>query len=358
MPSQTEKNVSRTIYLVVVTIAMLILVLPFALPVILAGSIALALYPLLAMLERKGMGRKKAAALLTIFFAIVISIPVFYFVVKGVETVTVHLEEISIAEIKKEGVSSFVTGMRNDLVQMIHRLGAKSGAGSFLTHQKINSYLTTGSTYLLNFFQSFLALLPLMFLYLLITILCVYSFLKNSRNVRCTFQKIFGFTEEKMDDLVKIFINNSRQVYISNIATGGIQSLIVATAAAILGIGQFFLVFFVTLVLSFIPVIGAAPVAFICGAIAFVQGNTTHAIIMVVVGCFTGVVDNFLRPWLAAFGESRIPPIAAFVCVLGGALLLGFPGLFLGLLLGSVAFDTLPFFWKELGKSSDSQIPL
>lgn len=358
MPSQTEKNVSRTIYLVVVTIAMVILVLPFALPVILAGSIALALFPLLLMLENKGLGRKKAAALLTVFFAIVISIPVFYFVIQGVQTVTAELEQISIADIKKEGVSSFVAGMRSDLVESIHKLANKFNAGNFLTHQKINTYLTTASTFLLNFFQSFLALLPLMFLYLLITILCVYSFLKNARNVRCTFQKIFGFTEEKMDDLVKIFINNSRQVYISNIATGGIQSLLIASAAAILGIGQFFLIFFITLVLSFIPVIGAAPVGFACGAIAFVQGDTTAAIIMVVVGCFTGVVDNFLRPWLATFGESRIPPIAAFVCVLGGALLLGFPGLFLGLLLGSVAFDTLPFFWKELGKSSDSQIPL
>jgi predicted PurR-regulated permease PerM len=60
------------------------------------------------------------------------------------------------------------------------------------------------------------------------------------------------------------------------------------------------------------------------------------------------VIDNMLRPWLATFGESKIPPIVAFVCVIGGALLLGFPGLFIGLLVGSIAYDTLPIFWDDL----------
>jgi predicted PurR-regulated permease PerM len=59
-------------------------------------------------------------------------------------------------------------------------------------------------------------------------------------------------------------------------------------------------------------------------------------------------VDNFLRPWLASFGESKAPAIVCFVFVIGGALLLGLPGLFIGLLVALVAYDTIPLFWDEL----------
>lgn len=151
-----------------------------------------------------------------------------------------------------------------------------------------------------------------------------------------------------MNELCHIFMKDSRQVYISNIVTGGVQSLMVAIGVSLLGLGDFFLVFFITLILSFVPVIGAAPVAFLFALLAFFKGNTTAAIILLVLGGVTGVVDNILRPWLASYGESRIPPMVAFICVIGGALLLGFPGLFIGLLVGSIAFDTLPIFWDEL----------
>jgi predicted PurR-regulated permease PerM len=118
---------------------------------------------------------------------------------------------------------------------------------------------------------------------------------------------------------------------------------------------DWFLVFFVTLILSFIPVIGAAPMAFLFAIVAFFQGNPTGAIILLVLGGFTGVIDNFLRPWLASFGHSHAPPIVSFVFVIGGALTLGFPGLFIGLLLGGIVYDTLPLFWEELAKGPDKK---
>lgn len=354
MSKTVEKNIARIIYLTVVSIFLMVLIHPFIIPIILAASVALAMYPVQCRLEGK-LGRRPTAALLTIFFALVISIPLMFFVIKGVSAITLQLEQISLAEIQKEGVSSFVSGLQSDLVASIHRLGAKFNADDFLTHSKINDYLKQATVILLNFFRSFLSSIPVVVLFLLVTIACTYSFLKNAENVRNMFQHLFAFSDEKMDTLVKIFINGSRQVYISNLLTGGLQSLVVATGAAIMGVGDFFLVFFITIILAFVPVIGAAPVAFVAAGIAFIQGNTTATIVMVAVGAFAGVVDNFLRPWLASFGESKTPPIIAFVCVLGGAILLGFPGLFIGLLLASVAYETLPFFWHELGKSRGSQ---
>lgn len=355
MSKQVEKNVARIVYLTLVLLATGFVVFPFIIPVIFAASIALAMHPLHRLMMSKGLGPRQSAGLITFVFTILISIPLLFFIIKGVSTITSQLQEVSFNDMKREGVTSIVEGLKGQLVGTVHQFAAKFNVESFFTPSKINQFLKQGSTILLGFFQSFLASAPLIFLFLLITVACTYSFLKFSTSIRHFFQELFAFDDERMDELVATYINDSRQVYISNLVTGGVQALCVATGSAATGTADFFLIFFVTLVLAFIPVIGAAPVAFGVAAVAFLSDNTSGAIIMVVVGAFSGVIDNFLRPWLASFGESRIPPIAAFICVLGGAILLGFPGLFLGLLLGSIAYDTLPFFWEVMGKSRGSQ---
>lgn len=339
----------RVLYIVLVTGLMLFLVSPFVIPIFFAATVSLTLHPLLLYLERKGLKKKRAAALLTTLFGIVISIPVFFFVIKGTVAVTNQLEKLQINDkLREQGVTEVVSDLRQEFVLAIHEYSSKFEFMSFLNEKKINQYLTLVNTHLQVYLKTFAGNIPTYFIYLLIMIICTYSFLTHAPNIRNFFQKILGFSDTRMDELTHTFIKDSRQVYLTNIVTGGIQSLIVASAVKLLGLGSFFVVFFITLILSFIPVIGAAPVAFVFGILAFVTGKTTPGIIMLVIGAFTGVIDNILRPWLATFGESKIPPIVAFICVIGGALLLGFPGLFIGLLIGSIAYDTLPIFWEEL----------
>lgn len=345
----TEVKVVRILYIVLLTIALLVLVSPFIIPVIFAGTVALTLYPFQLRLESKGLKRNLAAGLLTTLFGIVISIPLFFFLIKGTIAITNKLEKMAINErMRDQGVQEIVNEVRDQFVSAIQKITSKYEFLDFLTVKKINQYLVMVNNFLLEFFQGVATSLPTLFIFLLIMILCTYSFLHNADKVRVFFQKVSGFSEPRMKELINIFIKDSRQVYLSNIVTGGIQSLMVATGVSLLHLGDFFLVFFITLILSFIPVVGAAPVAFIFAILAFFKDNTTAAIILGVLGLVTGVVDNILRPWLASFGESKIPPIVAFVCVIGGALLFGFPGLFIGLLVGSYAYDTLPIFWDEL----------
>jgi predicted PurR-regulated permease PerM len=339
----------RILYIIILTIAMLVLVSPFIIAIIFAGTVSLALFPLLLKLERKGLKRKTAAALLTTIFAIIISIPMFFFLIQGTIAVTSQLQKMSINEkLRNQGVQELVTDIRHDFVVAIQKYSSKYQFLSFLDEKKIDQYLGIVNNFLLNFFQGLAGSIPTLAILLLIMIICTYSFLNHAEGVKKFFQKITGFSDERMKEVTGIFIKDSRQVYISNIATGGIQSLIVAIGVTVLGLGDFFLVFFLTLILSFVPVVGAAPVAFLFALLAFLKDNNTAAIILVVLGSFTGVIDNLLRPWLTSFGESKIPPVVAFICVIGGALLLGFPGLFIGLLIGSIAFDTLPIFWAEL----------
>lgn len=353
----TQTKAVKLLYLIILVTASLLLVSPFYIPIIFGATLSLALFPLQIKLEKKGLPRKWAAALVTTLFTFIISIPLFFFAIKGTLAVTQQLEKMSINDkLRSQGVQELVTNIRHDIVVAVKRFSEKYEFLSFLNEAKIDQYLGTFNSFLLDFFRKSAGSIPLLFMLLLVMVLCLYSFLKHASEIRSFFQEVTGLSHQRMEELTKKFIKSSRQVYLSNIVTGGVQSLLVASGVSLLRQGEFFIVFFVTLILSFIPVIGAAPVAFLFGILAFFKDNVTAAITLGILGAVTGVVDNILRPWLASFGESKIPPAAAFVFVIGGAILMGFPGLFIGLLVGSYAFDTLPVFWEELKSQKKSDI--
>lgn len=352
MSEKLNTKIPRSLYVLVLCIVALLFVYPFLVSIAFAATIAMTLFPLVLKLESKGLTRKMAAAVLTIVFTFLISIPLFFFLIKGVIEVTQLLENISFKDqLKDQSVGNIVSNFRHDILIYVQKYAHKLNVAQFLTDKKIEGYIDTVNFFLLKFFRDFLTAVPAIFLLFLVMVLCTYSFLKNGEKVKSFFKALFGFSDETMNHLVKIFIRDSRQIYVTNIVTGGVQSFFVAVGGAVLGIGEFFIIFFVTLILSFIPVIGAAPVAFALALLSLLQGKNTEAIIMVVVGIFAGIIDNFLRPWLASYGETKAPPIVSFVFLLGGAYLLGFPGLFIGIFVGSIAYDTLPIFWEELNKN-------
>lgn len=333
------------------------LISPFIIPIVFGATISLALFPLHQKFKRK-IPNKLSAALLACGFTFIISIPFTFFAARGGMLLSEQIEKWQHdARYKDQEVSTLIKVFKDEVVERIETFGHSLGFPLKLTDDQFLVYVQKASNYLVDFFQNIASSLPNLALFLLLMIVCIYSFLNNSKHLAHFFQEILGLTDRDMSELTKKFITSSQQVYLTNLITGSVQSVMVALASTFLGLFDFFLVFFITLVLSFIPVIGAAPVAFLIGIFAFFQDEAIAGVIMLVVGGVAGVVDNLLRPYLASFGDSNIPALPAFVFVVGGAFLMGFPGLFIGLLVGSFIFDTLPFFWGKMkGKNPDVQI--
>jgi len=343
MSKRNEVQILRILYLLVLLAIFIIFASPFIIPIVLAGSLALTLFPLQARLERRGWKKTRAALLITTIFTFMISIPFLAFSAKGTMILMTQLK-------KFEGVQATLGKMKSNVFRNILTWLDSTPFSNMISSQKLDQYLKSASSYGLEFLQGMLASIPTMSLFLIVMILCVFSFLHHGESVKRFFQDIFGFSNRRMDELVMIMIRDSRQVYISNVVTGVIQSSIISTAASIIVGVDWFLVFFVTLILSFIPVIGAAPMGILFAIVSFFQGNIPGGVILLVISGFTGVVDNILRPWLTSLGKTNAPQMVSFVCILGGALLLGFPGLFLGLLVASIVYDTFPIFWEGITK--------
>lgn len=356
-----ERNpfqINRITYILFIIFSIFYLASQFLIPVLLASTISLTLYPLQAKLELRGWKKKYAASLLTIVFTLFISIPFILFVSKGVKVLIEQITKYSTSgDFSDVGFQKLLIIMRKDIIFKLMSAMNKLPFGNFLDEKMIDTYLKAFNNWLLNFFQGFLAGLPGLTLFLIIMIFTTFSFLKNAHSLKAFFRNLLGLTQSEMDEIVLAFQSDSRQVYISNLLTGVIQSVIVATGVSFVIQADWFLLFFLTLVFSFIPVIGAAPMAFIFALVSFLQGGTTGAMILVAVGAVAGLIDNLLRPWFTTLGKTKAPPIVSFICVVGGAMTLGFPGLFLGLLLASIAFDTLPLFWRNLVHANSGRRP-
>lgn len=356
MSKHIKHQVSLTLFIVLLILFSVFIIYPFIVPILFASTIALALFPIQTKLEARKWKNTRAAGVIVSVFTLVISLPFVFFLAKGTRLIIDLLEKFALGQkIENQGTKEVFAVIRHDIVGKVLDYLSQFPIINFITEEKMYSYMKTANVFLLEFFKNLTGGIPAGILFFVVMILSTFAFLSGSKKVRKVFEEVLGFSDSKMDEIISIFLRNSRQVYISNLVTGFIQSIIVATGVYFVSGADWFLVFFITLIFSFIPVIGAAPVAFVFALVAFIQGQSSDAIILVIIGGVTGVTDNILRPWLASYGESKTPATVSFIFVIGGALLFGFPGLFIGLFMGVIVYDTLPIFWEALGANNGAK---
>jgi len=101
-----------------------------------------------------------------------------------------------------------------------------------------------------------------------------------------------------------------------------------------------------TLIFLFAAVLQVGPVVLIPSVIyMFAIATTTKAVIFLVWCAFVGLIDNFLKPILLGRGVS-VPTAVVFLGAIGGFLVMGIIGLFVGAIVLSVGYKLL-LAWLE-----------
>jgi predicted PurR-regulated permease PerM len=181
----------------------------------------------------------------------------------------------------------------------------------------------------------------------LITILSVYCFLREAEKIRNLFDRYFHFSEKNGEAFIHMCRVCCREVFFSNIITGILQATIVSVGALVFDIGDFFLVFFITFIVSFIPIVGAAPVAAFLAVLCFMDSRFGAGVGMMILSVVSGLADNIIRPYLGTLGEVEVHPFIGLLAVIGGVIMFGLPGLFIGPLVASLIFGALPIIVNE-----------
>lgn len=105
--------------------------------------------------------------------------------------------------------------------------------------------------------------------------------------------------EKERDVIARTVSSVLKALIVANVLVSCIQAILITTTLALFGIPRFALMGIIAFFISFIPVIGTAPV--MIGAAAwcyFSEGRLGAAIGILICAVFVSLADNVLRPFL------------------------------------------------------------
>lgn len=211
-------------------------------------------------------------------------------------------------------------------------------SGRFDLIQNTNRLLSSFSSTVMGYSGSIASQLPNLVLSIFIFGCALYLFLAEGRKVRSLLTRNHFACAHELDELIPMIQRSCYVTLVASVIVGATQASIVTAGALMLGSSYLFLIFLVTFIFSFIPVIGAAPVGFFLGFLSLLKGDYVTALGYVFFGSLSGVADNIIRPLLVR-GEDPIHPVVMLLAIIGAILVFGIPGIFLGPMFISVTFQ-------------------
>lgn len=333
-----KRNFFKIAIVLGVFLSFIYILIPFLIPILLGGILAMAFSPSLSYFIQRGWSRQLALLVLTLLLLVIGVAPVALVLMKGARIVITFLSQKNL--ISKEQY------IEAKIYTFLEKISHDMHFDPQMLRDKFDHLMSSFGNYGLNFFSSLLAKIPEILFLCFITVLSFYFSLLGENEIRLWFDRYFYFTKPHGDAFISLLKIISKQIFFSNVMTGIIQATILASGAFFCRTGDFFVVFIITFFLSFVPT-GAAPVGFLLAFIAFFEQRIASGIVMAFVAAFSGIIDNIIRPYLNSRGEVRVPGFVNFLAIFGGVLSMGLAGLFVGPLIASLAFRALPIILDE-----------
>jgi predicted PurR-regulated permease PerM len=337
--NKLEKSFLKYTTALVILVLCAYIFLPFMPPIIMGALLALALVPTQNFLIRKKISHQKSLLTMVLGIVFLAFAPTFVFFIRGSKMVNEYINNPEFIEKLKT--------LQNQLVVKFHDWAPMIGLKPEEIDGHVQSIATKAGTFFLSLFGSVVARVPDITLFVIIMLISMWVFLSRGFKIRILFDRYFNFSKENSDKFIQVLVVSSKTVFFSNVITGLIQALFVTIGAVFFGVGDWFLVLFITFISSFIPVIGAGPVAFVLALYSFLSGDNVAGVGLIVVAGISGAIDNILRPILVTSKEVEVPALISLLAVLGGVGAFGLKGLFLGPFITSVAFGVLPLIFEE-----------
>lgn len=297
--------------------------------------------PLLKMREKLNLGRKFTVAIAVTGLLLALLLPTSY--------LGLRLYQVAAGQGRGEGslFSAQTSSKITEAYKRVEETAASYGKrfnvydSTADARQSIQENLANAGKQAVSIFTGALLGIPDLVVGLIIFALFFYLFLAKGAGIGEGLVQLGIVPKGDLDTLVDTFQKSCREAIVTNMILGSVQASIVAIGARFCGYREMAVIFTLTFFLSFIPIIGAAPVAFFLSGVSFLTGNTGAGIALLVIGGITGSVDNLLRPYLISGGDGEGHPILSFAAIIGAIVIFGLKGLFVGPVIITVTFALL-----------------
>lgn len=339
MISKTEKiySTSRILLLVVLSILTLVLFVPFATPMLLACFVALGCEPVIKKINFKSKKRKYFTLGLFVILSTFILVPLVLFIFR----IANGLKSLSTESMQNSQFFKALLDLWGKAQDLGSNLMQQAGLEQNIIPQK-EELFSKLSPFIMDKATLFLGSLPDLILSLFVFFCVLFVLITSASTIKRTLLKANLLPVSELDNILHSFQTSCHMILISTFLIGALQAVIVAGGSLIFGFHEFFLIFVVTFFVSFIPVIGAGPVAVLLALIAFLMGNTGDGIGLVVVSVIAGTIDNVIKPFVFSKDEEGLHPVISLLGIIGAIIIFGLPGLLIGPFLLQVTVKLAP----------------
>lgn len=313
----------------VLSVGALWVLTPLWAPLLLAAFAAVVAAPLHERFAKRFMGRNGAAALLTVALVVVLLIPLLVLVLSA---------SLALTELSGQLRGSSGPG------ELWRRLSSVTGAAP-----------TSGMQGLLDFARShggsaFRAAGSL-FGAVSTVVVALFVFVYGFHTLLIDGRRAYGWAlghspirRAHLHRLGEAFSESARGLLIGVGLTALVQGSVATVGYVVLGVPQALALGLLTCMAALIPSFGTgliwAPVA----VGLFVAGRSAAGGVLVGIGVFVSVVDNFIRPVLSKYGKLEMSTFLLLVAMLGGIVAFGGFGLLLGPLLVRLSIEAWEIF--------------
>jgi len=350
MSTWKKQDIFKAALTTILLLAMFTLFAPFYSEILLAGVFALAIEPALGhFLQKKHLRWKVSVAGILAAMFVIVAAPISmvayksYIFISGISQTGFQNTEI----FKK--LVFFRTALLKDANQLLHTFHLDNQVDlAGVSEEALNKI----GTFVVGLSTASLYRVPEILLSVFVFNVALYFFLAEARLIKTAFLRLQFLTLVESEKVVSALQKSSYNTVVTSISLGAMAATIVSVGALFLHAGDFAVVWVVTFFCSFIPVIGAGPVALSLGLYKLVLEAYGEAAGFLVVAVIVGIVDNFVRPYLISSNEADLHPAVSLLSLLGALMIFGMPGIFLGPVIAAMALAIVPIFYPPAAGAS------
>jgi predicted PurR-regulated permease PerM len=325
--------------LIAVMVIMGLMVLPYMLAVTMGGILAVLAQPVFQRLTGHHVPPRVAAAIVVLGVVLVIIAPLAFFVTKAIQQGIAIGHGLAEGGVSVRSLLDHVSGWAP-----IETLIGSPDAVEAQARRWMQSAGTSATATIVGL----AAHLPTLVLQLALASLAGFFLLVDGHRLLGWMTDKIPIEADVRGQVVQSFQETAISVIWATIAAAAAQSAAMLLSYLILGVPAAFLAAGATFLCAWIPLVGSTPV-WLAGAIyLYTQDAMLKAILMVVCGLMTGLVDNVVRP-LILQGRSKMHPLVSLVAIFGGIEMFGILGVFLGPILAAVLIALLQI-WPAVGQ--------
>ena len=305
---------------------------PFVMPILWAVILAVILYPLHNWLQHKLNGRKKlSASIITVFILGLISIPAISFfssVTSSIYDIVSHIYDGTLQiSAPSENIKQWPL-IGGKVFELLTSLSQNLEKG--LTEYK-DEIIEASKTILSGLVSSGITFLQIILAVIISGVLLVSE--EAKKTAESFILKIAG---NKGEEIITISLSTVHQVVKGVIGVAVIQTIVQGFGLYMSGVPFAGILTLLCLIFSILQI---GPILVNIGVIAYLfsTGDNTYAIFWTIFFVLNGLSDNILKPMLLGKG-ALVPILVIFIGVIGGFMMSGFIGLFVGPIVFSIGY--------------------